>query len=30
MKQKTFLILTLLSAATFTAQAKIDTQALQA
>ena len=30
MKQKIFLILTLLSAATFTAQAKIDTQALQA
>ncbi|GHB70684.1 hypothetical protein GCM10008107_20180 [Psychrosphaera saromensis] len=30
MKQKTFLILTLLSAATFTAQAKINTQALQA
>jgi hypothetical protein len=30
MKQKIFLILTLLSAATFTAQAKIDTQALKA
>lgn len=30
MKQKIFLILTLLSAATFTAQAKINTQALQA
>jgi hypothetical protein len=30
MRQKIFLILTLLSAATFTVQAKIDTQALQA
>jgi hypothetical protein len=30
MKQKIFLVLTLLSAATFTAQAKIDIQALQA